>query len=346
MVDNNASVLIVYTGGTIGMTEDPTTGVLKPYDFQRLRTYVPELDRLGFQIDSVQFEPPMDSADMGPEQWKRIIRTIEEGYGRYDGFVVLHGTDTMAYSASALSFLLEGLGKPVILTGSQLPVGKIRTDGKENLLTALEMAVDRDEEGKAFVQEVCVFFQNVLMRGNRTSKTDASYFNAFHSFNFPVLAEAGVEIGYRKDLMLKPPAGTVPQFRCTLDPNVAIVKIFPGISAEILRAMTAIPFLKGIVLETYGTGNVPGGAWFLDIVAEAVARGLVMVNITQCVSGSVDMRRYPSGRALEERGVLSGGDMTTEAAVAKLMYLFGRGFSGEEVRRRMGVPLAGEMTAV
>ncbi|MDR2844282.1 MAG: asparaginase [Candidatus Symbiothrix sp.] len=344
MLDNNASVLLIYTGGTIGMVEDPETGMLRTYDFDHLKEYVPELSRLKFHIDSVHFSEPIDSSDMSPEKWKKIVWLIEDNYSQYDGFVILHGTDTMAYSASALSFMLENLDKPVILTGSQLPIGKIRTDGKENLITALEIAVDKDPEGNAFVTEVCIFFQNFLMRGNRTTKINAANFKAFNSFNFPILAEAGTHIRYRHDLIHHPLPNSKPKFHYALDSNIAIIKLFPGISASVLKAMIEIPHLKGIVLETYGSGNAPGKKWFLDIIEEAVNKGIVVVNVSQCASGSVNMQRYESGIALKHIGVLSGYDITTEAAVAKLMFLFGHGLDRREVKTSMKVALVGEAT--
>jgi L-asparaginase len=344
MLDYNASVLLIYTGGTIGMTEDTKTGVLKSFDFDYLKKHVPELTRLKFNIDSVQFKHPIDSSDMGTKEWGEIVRIIKDNYKKYDGFVILHGTDTMAYSASALSFMLENLNKPVILTGSQLPISKIRTDGKENLITALEIAVDKNPEGEAFVPEVCIFFQNLLMRGNRTTKINAANFKAFNSFNYPVLAEAGTYIRYKHELIRHLPKNSQPKFHFSLDSNVTIIKLFPGISAETLKAIISIPHLKGVVLETYGAGNAPSEKWFLDIIEEGIKKGIVMVNVTQCASGSVEMSRYQAGTALKNIGVLSGYDMTTEAAIAKLMFLFGHELTLEEVNRQMKLSIAGEMT--
>jgi L-asparaginase len=344
MLDYNASVLLIYTGGTIGMTEDLQTGALKSFNFDYLKEHVPELTRLKFNIDSIQFKQPVDSSDMGPKEWGKLVYIIESKYDQYDGFVILHGTDTMAYSASALSFMLENLDKPVIFTGSQLPISKIRTDGKENLITALEIAVDKDTDRQAFVPEVCIFFQNLLMRGNRTTKINAANFKAFNSFNFPILAEAGTYIRYKHELIHRPPKGSRPKFHYLLDPNVTIVKLFPGISDETLKATINIPHLKGIVLETYGAGNAPGDNWFLDIIEEGVKKGIVILNVTQCASGSVEMNRYQAGKTLKEIGVLSGYDTTTEAAVTKLMFLLGHGLTPEEVKNRLQPAIAGETT--
>ncbi|GHT06311.1 L-asparaginase 1 [Bacteroidia bacterium] len=343
MLDSNASVLLIYTGGTIGMVED-VNGALIPLDFTALREFVPELKRFQFWIDTIQFEKPVDSSDMNPEKWSKLVRIIQENYARYDGFVILHGTDTMAYSASALSFMLENIDKPVILTGSQLPIGKIRTDGRENLLTALEMAVDKAPDGKPIVTEVCIFFQDLLMRGNRTTKINAANFKAFNSFNFPVLAEAGTKIRYRYDLMHRPLPHSTPKFHYTLDPKVAIVKIFPGMSADVLKANSAILHLKAIVLETYGAGDAPGDQWFLDIVDEWIKKGIVVLNVSQCASGSVNMDLYQAGKSLQEIGVLSGYDITTEAAVAKLMFLFGLGLTRHEVKIALKMSIVGEIT--
>ena len=344
MLDNNASVLLIYTGGTIGMIEDPRTGVLRPFDFKYLKSYVPELNRLQFQIDSIVFEKPIDSSDMNPECWKQIVRIIEDHYEQYDGFVILHGTDTMAYTASALSFMLENLNKPVILTGSQLPISKIRTDGKENLITALEIAVDKEENGEAFVPEVCIFFQNVLMRGNRTTKINADNFNAFNSFDYPFLAEAGTFIRYQNQLIHKPEIKLTPKFHYLLDPNLAILRLFPGISADTLKAIFSIPHLKGVVLETYGAGNAPSADWFIDIIRETIERGIVVVNVTQCSFGKVAMGRYQAGKTLEKIGVISGHDITVEAAITKLMFLFGHGHSIFEVKKQMSQSIVGEMS--
>jgi L-asparaginase len=326
------------------MTEDVQTGALKSFNFDYLKKHVPELMRLKFNVDNIQFNQPIDSSDMGPQKWRQLVHIIEDKYNQYDGFVILHGTDTMAYSASALSFMLEDLDKPVIFTGSQLPVGKIRTDGRENLITALEIAVDKDTEGCALVPEVCIFFQNLLMRGNRTTKINAANFKAFNSFNYPLLAEAGTYIRYQSELIRRPVWGRKPQFHYLLDSNVTIVKLFPGISAETLKATIDIPHLKGIVLETYGTGNAPGADWFLDIIAEGVKKGIVVLNVTQCASGSVEMNRYQAGKTLKDIGVLSGYDITTEAAVTKLMFLLGHGLTPEEVKKYLMVSIAGETT--
>jgi len=344
MLDFNANVLLIYTGGTIGMIEDSASGTLKPFDFDYLKEYVPELNRLKFNIDSIAFEHPIDSSDMGPDDWKKIVRIIEDNYGKYDGFVILQGTDTMAYSASVLSFMLENLTKPVILTGSQLPIGKMRTDGRENLITALEIAVDKDSEGNAFVPEVCIFFQNLLMRGNRTTKVNAENFNAFDSLNYPILAEAGTHIKFEHYLIHHPSKNSTPKFHYYLNPNVTILKIFPGISDNCVKAVFTNPHLKGVVLETFGSGNSPAHPSFLSIIEDAIKKGIVIVNVTQCAFGEVNMNRYQGGKALETIGVLSGYDMTTETAVTKLMFLFGQGFTLEEVKERMQSSVAGEMT--
>lgn len=344
MLDFNASVLLIYTGGTIGMVEDSETGALRTFDFNHLKQYVPEFNRLKFNIDTIQFKNPIDSSDMDIEKWKKIAHIIEDNYDAYDGFVILHGTDTMAYTASALSFMIENLTKPVILTGSQLPIGKIRTDGKENLITALEIAVDKDAEGNAFVPEVCIFFQNLLMRGNRTTKINADNFKAFNSFNYPILAEAGTYIRYRHDIIHKPQPDEPIRFRYEMDSNVAIIRLFPSIMPQTLKAMLGITNLKAVVLETYGAGNAPTESWFLDIIKEAINKGIMIVNVTQCAYGSVEMERYQSGKCLHDIGVISGHDITSEAAITKLMYLFGNNSDFDEIKNKMNRSLVGETT--
>ncbi|MDR3061905.1 MAG: asparaginase [Dysgonamonadaceae bacterium] len=346
MLDHNASVLLIYTGGTIGMIENPETGILESFDFNHLKECVPELKRFKFSIDTIQFNPPIDSSDMDPDRWCMLVRIIEDNYNHYDGFVILHGTDTMAYSASALSFMLENLDKPVILTGSQLPVGKIRTDGKENLITALEIAVDKDAEGKAIVPEVCIFFQNYLMRGNRTTKINVENFKAFNSYNYPVLAVAGTQIRYEHHLIRKPSPKGTQRFHYWLDPNVMILKIFPGISKDIVQSIFDNPQLKGVVLETYGAGNAPERKDLLEIWTRAVKRGVVILNVSQCAAGTVEMNRYKSGKILADSGVFSGYDMTTEAAVTKLMFLFGHEMELEQVKQQIARPLIGEVSII
>lgn len=343
MAEHRVSILLVYTGGTIGMVENPSTGVLEPFDFNYLKDNVPELRRLGCDISVVEFDPPLDSSAITPEDWVRLASIIEENYHRYDGFVILHGTDTMAYTASALSFVFEGLDKPIVFTGSQLPVGRLRTDGKENLITAIEIAAARDERGRPRVPEVSLFFENYLMRGNRTSKISADQFSAFESFNYPHLAYAGIDIRYHERSISRS-EGIPLAVNKTFDPHVAILKLFPGITREVVEAILGIPTLKGVVLETFGSGNAPMTPWFLEALREAVARDVVIVNVTQCVTGYVEMQRYETGLLLQEIGLISGRDCTTESALTKLMYLLGRGYSTEEVKRQMGRSLRGELT--
>lgn len=338
-----ASILLIYTGGTIGMIRHSQTGALEAFNFQHLRQHVPELEDLGCQVSTVQFDPPMDSSEMGPESWEKIVRIIADNYHAYDGFVVLHGTDTMAYTASALSFMLENLNKPVILTGSQLPIGMFRTDGKENLITAIEIAAAKEND-QPVVPEVCIFFENNLFRGNRTCKTSADHFNAFRSYNYPILAHAGISIKYDTAQIYRPVSRRPLKPHYLLDRHVAILKLFPGISPEVVESILHIPGLKGVVMETFGSGNAPGDAWFLEMLKEAVGRGIVIVNVTQCRGGSVEMHRYETGHRLLEAGVVSGYDSTTECAVAKLMFLLGHGLSPEEVKEHMNCSLIGEVT--
>lgn len=343
MTDTRTSVLIIYTGGTIGMIENPETGILEPFNFNHLLDNVPELKRLGFSISTTQFDPPMDSSEIEPDSWVKLVKIITENYDLFDGFVVLHGTDTMAYTASALSFMLENLDKPIILTGSQLPIGMLRTDGKENLITAIEIAAAR-ENGYPIVPEVCIFFENHLMRGNRTSKISAENFNAFRSVNYPALARVGVHIRYETNLIYHPILRKPLKAHYLMDTNIVIMKLFPGITPQTVNSLLNIPDLKGVVMETYGTGNAPTKPWFLAMLKDAVDRGIVIVNVTQCSSGSVQMSRYETGNSLEECGVVSGFDTTTEAAVTKLMFLFGHELSPKEVKEHMECSLIGEIT--
>lgn len=344
-MNKSPHVLLIYTGGTIGMIENPTTRGLEAFDFAYIEQQVPEIKQLSFDISINTQIPPCDSSDVGPEFWVKIAEVIQNEYHKYDGFVILHGTDTMAYTASALSFMLEGLRKPVLLTGSQLPVGRIRTDGRENLLSSLEIAASQNEHGDPCVQEVCVFFNNQLLRGNRSSKTSADHFLAFESPNYPKLASVGIEIEYDEQLMLpRLPKGTPFKVHTKLDPSVLVVRLFPGISESGLRTIFESPKLKGVVLETYGSGNAPSSRAFLDVIKEAIDRGIVIVNVTQCLKGKVQMNRYETGQSLLKAGVVSGYDMTTEATIVKLMFLLGNCQSVEEVKRGMATSLRGELS--
>ena len=339
-----SSVLLIYTGGTIGMKHNAVTGALESVNFDSLLSYLPELNQFDITIDTCAFNPPIDSSNMSPGLWVRIASLIEERYSRYDGFVILHGTDTMSYTASALSFMLENLTKPVVLTGSQLPIGQLRTDGKENLITAIEIAAARRPDGRAVAPEVCVYFNNSLYRGNRTTKRSADQFTAFESFNYPPLAEAGIDIHYYPERILQPDYTRPLKVHYRFDNNVIVMSLFPGYSEHIARQLFSIPGLKAIVMRTFGSGNAPQAAWLLQSLRQASDSGTVIVNISQCVNGSVEMNRYEPGLSLLEAGVQSGRDSTVESAVTKLMLLLGECGNPAEVRRRMNESLCGEIT--
>lgn len=343
-VDVNTRILIIYTGGTIGMIENPDTRALQPFDFNHLIDNVPKIKMLDFEIDNIQFEYPLDSSAMNPSHWCKIARHIEHNYNDYDGFVILHGTDTMAYTASALSFMLENLDKPVIITGSQLPIGEVRTDGEENLITALQVAAAKDCKGNHVVREVAILFENYLWRGNRSTKYSADNFNAFKSNNYPQLAKIGLGIQYNKEALWRKEVCGPLKVHYKMDTNVFILDLFPGITETTVRHLLATPHVKGIVMKSFGAGNGPTDKWFTDAIRDAVNSGIVIVNITQCSNGCVHPMRYLTGWELSRAGVVCGHDMTTEAAITKLMYLFGKGFSNDEVRRYLEMSLRGEMS--
>lgn len=340
-----SALLLIYTGGTIGMKQDMKDLTLKPFDFSQILDEVPEIRKFAFKIDTYSFEPPIDSSDVEPSLWQDLARLIKEKYEDYDGFIILHGTDTMSYSASALSFMLDGLTKPVIFTGSQLPIGVPRTDGKENLISAVEIASAKDEEGHPAVPEVCVCFDSLLMRGNRSTKVNSEVFRAFQSPNFPPLAEAGINIRYNNEYIRKPndwyQSLTI---NTELDTRVSILKIHPGITPEVVRNILCGKDTRAIIMETYGSGNAPTRDWFLDIVKESSAMNKIIINVTQCLAGTVNMNIYANGKALERAGVIDGYDSTTESALAKLFYLMGKSRDNEWVKAMMSRNLKGEIS--
>ena len=347
MTNNQAksSILLIYTGGTIGMKEDPSIQALRPFDFSQILAEVPELRKFAYKIDAVTFDPIIDSSDIEPDNWVTLVSHIEQRYDDYDGFVVLHGTDTMAYSASAVSFMIEGLTKPIIFTGSQLPIGMPRTDGKENLISAVEIAAAKDEDGHAVVPEVCICFDNILMRGNRTTKINSDNFRAFRSENLPPLAEAGINIRYNTGIIIRPDDWNArPTFHKTLDTRVAILKIHPGITPQVARGILCAPESKAVIIETYGAGNAPSKGWFLDMVTEATKMGKILLNVTQCRAGSVNMDIYATGKWLKEAGVINGFDSTTESALAKLFFLMGQSDSDSDIAQLLESSLRGEIS--
>ncbi|MDY4184814.1 MAG: type I asparaginase [Sodaliphilus sp.] len=337
-------ILIIYTGGTIGMIENPVTHALQPFDFSHLIENVPKVQLLDYDIHNIQFNPPIDSSNMSPQHWSDMAHAIEDNYDAYDGFVVLHGTDTMAFTASALSFMLENLSKPVIITGSQLPIGEVRTDGEENLITALQVAAATDASGNAMVQEVAILFENYLWRGNRSTKMSADNFNAFRSNNYPELAKIGLGIFFHEEALYRLPSKRPLKVRYEMDPHVMFVNLYPGITPEILSHQLHTPGIKGIVLKTYGAGNSPSEPWFTRLISDANERGIVILNVTQCVNGGVKQSLYETGSCLSQAGVVSGHDITSEAAITKLMYLFGLGLPPETVKKYLQSAICGEVT--
>ena len=333
-------ILLIYTGGTIGMIKNPITGELESFNFKHIHDHVPELNRLNVQIESISFNEPIDSSEMNLEHWRMMSALVEENYHLFDGFVILHGSDTMAFSASALSFMLQGLKKPIVFTGSQLPIGTIRTDGKENLITAIEIAGMKDSQGEAILQEVAVYFEYSLYRGNRSSKISANQFEAFQSPNYPELAKAGVQIELQKDRLFRT---ELPEFKVftSFKNNVALIRLFPGMNFEFYRSIFADQQVEAIVLETYGSGNAPSDVLFQELVTSFMERGGIVLNITQCGSGAVQQGAYQTSSFFERMGVISGRNLTSEAAITKLMYLLGN--TSENIREKLQESLVGEM---
>ena len=340
-----SAILLIYTGGTIGMKEDPSIQALRPFDFSQILAEVPELRKFAYKIDSYTFSPLIDSSDIEPSIWKQLVEIIEAKYENYDGFVILHGTDTMAYSASALSFMCEGLTKPIIFTGSQLPIGVPRTDGKENLISAVEIAAAKDADGHAIVPEVCIYFDTVLMRGNRTTKVNSDNFRAFRSENLPPLAEAGISIRYNHNIILKPQDWNIrPTFHKNLDTRVSILKLHPGITQQVVKHILYGEESRAIIIETYGAGNAPSKQWFMEMIRDISQKGKILMNVTQCRAGSVNMDIYATGKNLKEAGVVNGYDSTTESALGKLFFLMGCHQNNTSVKTNLEKDLRGEIS--
>ena len=342
MAEKKQSILIIYTGGTIGMVEDPESNSLKPLDFKHISNEVPELKKFKHNLHCRNLEPIIDSSDIKPENWLKIAKLIYKTYHDYDGFVILHGTDTMAYSASVLSYLLENLRKPVIFTGSQLPIGLIRTDARENLISAIEIALTQKDIGP-MAPGVSIYFENKLFQGNRTTKFSAENFNAFISPNYPILAESGVHLKFNLKAIQFPESEEDLILHTSLDQNIALLKIFPGISENFIRSALSTPGIKAVVLETYGSGNAPTSSWFIEVIKRFIAQGGIILNVTQCVAGTVEQGKYETSIKLQNAGVIGGSDITTEAAVTKLMFLFGQKLEKENLIFKLKNQISGEI---
>jgi L-asparaginase len=342
MKNSKPHILLIYTGGTIGMMKDFKTNALKAFNFNKLLKNIPELQLLHCEIETISFETPIDSSNMNIDLWVKLTHIIVQNYVKYNGFVILHGSDTMAYTASALSFMIQNLSKPIILTGSQLPVGDLRTDAKENLITAIQIA-SLQENNEAVIQEICLYFEYKLYRGNRTTKISAAHFNAFQSPNYPPLAESGVDLKVNHSLLIKNSSKEL-KIQDKLCQEVMILKLFPGLGANILEQIINTPNLKGIVLETYGSGNAPNEKWFIDLLKKAIEKNIFIINVTQCSSGSVNMGVYETSTELKNIGIISGNDLTTESAIAKLMYLLEEKLTPNVFKIKYEENLCGELT--
>lgn len=340
-----ANILLIYTGGTIGMIKDFKTGALRAFDFKTLLDKIPELQLLDCKIDTVSFKKPIDSSDMNPKYWVQIAELIEDNYKKFDGFVVLHGSDTMSYTASALSFMLENLMKPIVFTGSQLPIGDLRTDAKENLITSIQIASLRNENGP-IINEVSLYFEYKLYRANRTTKINAEDFQAFSSPNYPELAESGVHLKINSENLFKETSSKPLKVYKKLNNNIALIKLFPGISKDVINTIINTPNLKAVILETFGAGNCTTQKWFINILKAAILKGIHIINITQCSGGSVMMGHYETSNQLKDIGVISGKDITTETAISKLMFLLGQNVSAKDFKIKYETSLRGEMSQI